>query len=61
MKRALNIATWAGIAVSGAIIVGTIVEDVITYGAGVADDVASISVAASSYNAIVSSIVFAFI
>lgn len=47
--------------VAGAIIVGTIVEDVITYGAGVADDAASVGVAASSYNAIVSTAVFAFI
>ena len=49
LKNSLMIVTWAGIAVAGAIIVATFVEDVVTYGAGVADDAYSVGVAASSY------------
>ena len=61
LKNALVVATWVGIAVAGAIIVATIVEDVVTYGAGVADDAYSVGVAASSYSTAVSSVVrFAF-
>ena len=55
------IVTWAGIAVAGAIIVATFVEDVVTYGAGVADDAYSVGVAASSYAGIVSSGVLCFL
>ena len=61
LKKALMIATWAGIAVAGAIIVATIVEDFVTYGAGVADDAYSIGVAASSYSGIVSTGVLCFL
>ena len=61
LKNALVIATWVGIAVAGAIIVATIVEDFVTYGAGVADDAYSVGIAASSYSSTVSSVVrFAF-
>ena len=51
------IAAWVGIAVAGAIIVATIVEDFVTYGAGVADDAYSVGIAASSYSSTVSSVV----
>lgn len=61
LKNALMIVTWAGIAVAGAIIVATIVEDFVTYGAGVADDAYSVGVAASSYAGIVSSGVLCFL
>lgn len=61
LKKALMIATWAGIAVAGAIIVAIIVEDFVTYGAGVADDAYSIGVAASSYSGIVSTGVLCFL
>lgn len=61
MKKAVSIATWAGIAVAGLIIVATIVEDVVTYGAGVADDAQSISIAASTYSGIVSGMVMCMV
>ena len=45
----MKIGFWVGVAVAGTIIVATLVEDVITAGAGVVDDVASIGVAANSF------------
>lgn len=49
IKKKLMVAYWVGVAMAGAIIVATLVEDVVTGGAGVADDVASIQVAAGAF------------
>lgn len=47
----IKIGYWVGVAVAGTIIAATIVEDVLTAGAGVADDAASVSIAAGGFRA----------
>lgn len=49
LRKGIMIGFWAGVAVAGAIIAATLIEDMFTYGAGVADDVASIGVAANAF------------
>ena len=61
LEHAIKVATWAGIAIAGTIILATIAEDVITYGAGVADDAPSVAAAASAYSGVVSGLVVCMI
>ena len=50
LKRQLYIA----LAISGAIVIATLVEDIITAGAGVADDIASLGIASYTFRKIIS-------
>lgn len=61
LSKALKIATWAGIAVAGGIVIATLVEDFVTCGAGVSDDLYSLEIAARTYNSTVTYGVLAFI
>lgn len=45
----LLIGFWVGVAIAGAVIAATVIEDVLTAGAGVADDAASIGVASAGF------------
>lgn len=60
-KRALCVATWAGLITASAIILSTIIEDFITCGVGVADDSASIVAAAQSYSSSVGALAFCLV
>ena len=45
----LLIGFWVGVAIAGAVIAAMVIEDVLTAGAGVADDAASIGVASAGF------------
>ena len=49
LQKGILFAYWIGVACAGAIIIATLAEDVLTGGAGVADDAASISVAGNVF------------
>ena len=49
LRSKILIGFWVGVAIATAILVFTIVEDCVTYGAGVADDAASVGVAAGGF------------
>lgn len=49
----LKIGLWVGVAIAGVVIAATLIEDVVTAGAGVADDAASVGIAAGGFRSAV--------
>lgn len=52
LKKHIEIAFWVGVAVAGTILIATLVEDIVTAGAGVANDVASLKASAYSFRTV---------
>lgn len=49
LKKCVSIGYWAGMAVAGVVILATLAEDVVTSGAGIANDIQSLNVTAKIF------------
>jgi hypothetical protein len=54
IEQGVKIGFWIGVAVAGVLIAATLAEDVVTAGAGIADDAASVGVASGAFRTAVS-------
>lgn len=54
VKKTITIGFWAGVVVAGVIITATLVEDIVTCGAGIADDIPNFVAASSLFKGVLS-------